>query len=82
MTDPRVIDVRRADARDVALAHAAEGELVVLAASGDDALTRAGAIARAITVDGGRAAVFAVTTDDDCDHDAIAEMLAELDVRE
>ena len=76
MPDPRVLDVRRDDARDTALALAAGGGLVVLVASGDDALARAGEIARDVMARGGRAAVFEGAPQ----QRAIAEMLAELDV--
>jgi NAD(P)-dependent dehydrogenase (short-subunit alcohol dehydrogenase family) len=65
------------DARDAALAVAAEGAVVVLVAR-DDPDGVAGALARAVTDAGGRAAVFAGSLTDPDDRAALAEMLAEL----
>lgn len=73
-----MIDVGRDDARECALARAADGELVVIVGSGDDALARAGELARDVRASGGHAAVYGGAPDDA----ALAEMLAELDVTE
>lgn len=82
MGDRHVIEVERGDAREAALALAAGGELVVLVASGDDLLARAGDLARDVTANGGRPVVFDGVTSDARDRAAIAELLAELDRRE
>jgi hypothetical protein len=82
MTDPRVIEVFRDDARDAALAQAAAGGFAVLVASGDAALARAGEIARDVSATGGRVAVFDGVLENSADNTAVSVLLAELDVQE